>query len=1056
LPPHDVSLVTATDNCTAGVTITWVSDLISNQTCANRYTITRTYKGTDGCGNEGTCSQTIIVNDLTPPELTCPEPVTVSCASEVGQPNPALVLATDNCAGTVTVTWVGDQISNQTCANRYTITRTYKGTDACGNEGFCTQTITVNDMTAPVITCPPPITINCQQSPLPEVTGMATAIDNCGPQVSVTYTDVIVPGNCPGNYTINRTWTATDLCENSVTCLQVITVTDTQAPTWITTPGALNASLDCDDANGLDAALLLVPTATDNCSNTIITVPTMVTTQGPCAGNYVIVRTWSVSDACGNVQPSLYTQTITVADTDPPTWVTGEGDLDRTLSCGDESGLEEALSLAPEAEDNCSTFEIEQIGDETIPGNCTGNYVRVRTWSVIDDCRNEGSLFTQTITVSDNIPPVIENVPEDLLVSCSGQVPASAPIPVTVTDNCGGQITVTVADVISNWQCINRYTLTRTWTATDACGNSSNASQVITVYEVGGPIITKVPADETYSCALMVPATNSLSVTVTDDCGGEPTVTVNEVISDWICANHYTITRTWVATDACGNSSNASQTVLVFDNIAPEISCPGPLTIACGGAVPDPDITQITAFDNCGVPTVTWVSDVTSGQNPMVITRTYMATDVCGNTATCTQLITVNTANVAAEIIQPEQYPFCGMINNILSSTVTNGIPTNYNWNISSLNGDWTILSGASTGTVYYNAGLGSAVFSLTVTDNNGCTSTTELPMDCVPAGEYCSMTQGFYGNPSGTYCNGMTTLALLNDVLLTTPLTIGWQNNTMTVSTGEGQCILNLMPGSGPAKRITGVNTCASHPGIQTRANNGKIYNILLAQTLTYGLNLRLSPLLVTLPMGTSWLTTAESTGCGQGLPDSKSVGNTWEYHTISSAVWTKLTTDYGATPDAWDLYDLANRAVGNDPSVATSLLTPISDAVAMMNESFDECMWGTFDGGYIGPTSPFGGGSDEPALVDETHYIGLSISPNPFENTTEIRFMTTWDTKVKVEIYNVLGIVVETPFYGTVNADKWNSVFFTADPSMPASTYICVIRTDQGTEMRRMILIR
>src|SRR5262249_25234084 len=40
-------------------------------------------------------------------------------------------------------TWVGDNISNQTAPNRYTITRTYQATDVCGNSSTCAQTITV-------------------------------------------------------------------------------------------------------------------------------------------------------------------------------------------------------------------------------------------------------------------------------------------------------------------------------------------------------------------------------------------------------------------------------------------------------------------------------------------------------------------------------------------------------------------------------------------------------------------------------------------------------------------------------------------------------------------------------------------------------------------------------------------------------------------------------------------------------------------------------------------------------------------------------------------------
>ncbi|MBK6381872.1 MAG: hypothetical protein IPF69_00065 [Chitinophagaceae bacterium] len=69
------------------------------------------------------------------------------------------VIVTDNCAGVVTITHIDDVITNQTCPNRYTLTRTYRATDVCGNFSQCTQIITVNDQTAPVITCPANISV---------------------------------------------------------------------------------------------------------------------------------------------------------------------------------------------------------------------------------------------------------------------------------------------------------------------------------------------------------------------------------------------------------------------------------------------------------------------------------------------------------------------------------------------------------------------------------------------------------------------------------------------------------------------------------------------------------------------------------------------------------------------------------------------------------------------------------------------------------------------------------------------------------------------------------
>ena len=79
--------------------------------------------------------------------------ITVQCASAVPAPNTSLVSATDNCSAIVT--HEGDIITNQINASNYTITRTYKATDPSGNFATVTQTITVNDQTAPIAVCQP-------------------------------------------------------------------------------------------------------------------------------------------------------------------------------------------------------------------------------------------------------------------------------------------------------------------------------------------------------------------------------------------------------------------------------------------------------------------------------------------------------------------------------------------------------------------------------------------------------------------------------------------------------------------------------------------------------------------------------------------------------------------------------------------------------------------------------------------------------------------------------------------------------------------------------------
>lgn len=187
---------------------------------------------------------------------------------------------------------------------------------------------------------------------------------------------------------------------------------------------------------------------------------------------------------------------------------------------------------------------------------------------------------------------------------------------------------------------------TRTWTATDDCGNTSHKSQTITVEDNTDPLISGVGGPQTIEC----PATPQFSnPTASDACDQSPDLSYEDVRTDGACANEYSVTRTWTATDACGNTSTASQTITVEDNTKPLISCPEDVTVTCLADVPAPDFAGGTASDACGTVTVTHIGDETADPNSCggncggKIYRTYRATDACGNFEECTQVITYGT-----------------------------------------------------------------------------------------------------------------------------------------------------------------------------------------------------------------------------------------------------------------------------------------------------------------------------------------------------------------------------------------------------------------------------
>ena len=92
-------------------------------------------------------------------------------------------------------------------AGNYVIVRTFTATDDAGNSSSATQTITVQDTTAPEFTfVPADYTVECSdEMPMDD----ATASDNCG-EVTIEVSSETTAGDAAGNYVIVRTFTATD------------------------------------------------------------------------------------------------------------------------------------------------------------------------------------------------------------------------------------------------------------------------------------------------------------------------------------------------------------------------------------------------------------------------------------------------------------------------------------------------------------------------------------------------------------------------------------------------------------------------------------------------------------------------------------------------------------------------------------------------------------------------------------------------------------------------------------------------------------------------------
>ena len=224
---------------------------------------------------------TVTISTIDPQlSITVPADVTVECDDDHSPLSTGTASASDICPGDITISFTDSTFENNFCASgalRF-ISRTWIATNACGDRASATQTLIVRDTTAPTITAPLDLTLNCGDSTDTVVTGTATISDNCDSAPTLSFTDSLPPGTCP--LIITRTWTATDACGNSAMADQILSI----APRLVTVPDVLGLN-QSDAESSISSANLVVGTITIASGDTL--PPGHVIGQQPGAGSEV-------------------------------------------------------------------------------------------------------------------------------------------------------------------------------------------------------------------------------------------------------------------------------------------------------------------------------------------------------------------------------------------------------------------------------------------------------------------------------------------------------------------------------------------------------------------------------------------------------------------------------------------------------------------------------------------------------------------------------------------------------------------------------------------------
>lgn len=613
------------------------------------------------CNDTTTCTQTVTVIDNTAPMFVCPPADAQMCAASdmtafasVQELIDAGATISDNCEIDMAFIQAGDLVvvNAGPCPAEYE--RTYTIRDVAGNTATCMHSIIVDDTTSPVFDCPTDITIAADEGactanmPVPSI----SATDNCG---TVTLTnDISMSG--PFDFPIGQTaitYTATDDCGNTSTCMTFITVVDTEMPT-MTCPAGLTAACSASEqAPYSDYAAFVAAggMATDNCGLNEASFTMVSDTPQGTTCPVTVERVYQIADQSGNI--AMCTQLIVVSETEAPSF-TAPADI--SVDCGVDISDLTLVGSATNIMDNCGADNVAMsYSDVEITAACPNIMTIERTWSAIDSCNNMSNTQVQLIHIQDTIAPNVVCQDITVYLNPSGDVDFMPELlDAGTADNCGSPVTFS-----SNFEfaaCNDITTFTNIiLRATDSCGNVDSCTASVTILDTLPPSLT-CPNAISVACPTDVPAAYSTYIDFNNDGGQfqdncETDVPVlftlnSEVQTGTVCP--YDIVRTYYAEDNNGNGDSCQHIITVNDTTLPSFTCPADRTIT--GTMNTCDtlltITELTASDPCGIASIS--NDFNSGgadasgvypAGETVVT--YTITDNCGNVATCAMTITV-------------------------------------------------------------------------------------------------------------------------------------------------------------------------------------------------------------------------------------------------------------------------------------------------------------------------------------------------------------------------------------------------------------------------------
>ncbi|MFN4286154.1 MAG: HYR domain-containing protein [Lacibacter sp.] len=472
-----------------------------NNVAAGTYSVTVT----DANGCQASTSVTVNQNDPFAPTAVCKNIEVELDASGTATITPAMVDngSSDNCG----IVEYSLSKTTFTCADLGPQQVTFTVKDAGGKTASCVATVTVKDVTAPVLTPANNQNVNLDagcEITVPDVRGTAT--DNCAGTVITQLPAAGSKVPAAHNGTISVTVTATDAAGNKDEKTVVLTAKDVTAPV-LTVPSGQNVNLGADCKITIPD-LVAASSATDNCGFTI--------TQSPVAGTIVsaahngtINVTVTATDAAGNKDEK--TVVLTAKDVTAPVLTVPSG---QNVNLGVDCKITiPDLVAGSSATDNCGFTITQNPVAGTIVSAAHNGTINVTVTAT--DAAGNTDVKTVVLTAKDVTPPSITCPPSQTFASDAGTetktlTAAQIGTP-TVNDNCGATFSWSRSDGAASLTApFNFGTTTITWTATDAAGNSTSCTQTISVDQVTTETTVSVsPVTAQYSDRVSFTATVS-------------------------------------------------------------------------------------------------------------------------------------------------------------------------------------------------------------------------------------------------------------------------------------------------------------------------------------------------------------------------------------------------------------------------------------------------------------------------------------------------------------------------------------------------------------------